>query len=592
LLQLLSKSFTGDSGTGENKMRDQNKTKEQLLHELVEMRQRIAELEAADTERVRTEEEMRRSELQYRTTIDSMSDVIHVIDAELRFTLYNTAFRQRIKELDLEADVIGRPLFEVFPFLPHRVRDEYRQVFDTGNTLVTEESTKVETREFITETRKLPVFEGGRVARVVTVIRDITEHKRAEGRVRRLLDRQIAVNRLALALGESRDLDTIYHTIYEHVRALMGAEAFIVSLYGKETQLIQAEYVVAEGAVLDVASLPSIPLEKVSHGTQSKVIRTGRPLYVPDLRKAMERTTIEYSIFEDGRVVEGPPSPGERGVSRSALYVPMKVGGETIGVMQAQSYRLDAYSQEDTDLLSALANVAAVAIQNARLYEEAQKELAERVRAEEELHHSFERLRRTLEETVIALTSAVEIRDPYTAGHQRRVTRLACAIAEEIDLPEEQIEGLRVAGLIHDIGKINVPAEILSKPGRLTDLEFGLIKMHPQIGHDILKTIEFPWPVAQIVLQHHERMDGSGYPADLSDDDILLEARILSVADVVEAMASHRPYRSALGLDKALEEISGNRGRLYDPQVVDACLQLFTDKAFTFGQKVEAATSS
>jgi PAS domain S-box-containing protein/putative nucleotidyltransferase with HDIG domain len=563
-------------------MKDQNRTKEQLLHERVEMRQRIAELEAAETERVRAEEALRRSEVQYRTTIDSMSDMIHVVDAELRFTLYNTAFRQRIKELDLEADVIGRPLFEVFPFLPHRVRDEYRQVFDTGNTLVTEESTKVETREFITETRKLPVFEGGRVARVVTVIRDITEHKRAGERVRRLLDRQIAVNRLALALGESIDLDTIYHTIYEHVRALMDAEAFIVSLYGKETQLIQAEYVVAEGAVLDAASLPSIPLEKVSHGTQSKVIRTGRPLYVPDLRQAMERTKIEYSIFEDGRVVEGPPSPEERGVSRSALYVPMKVQGETMGVVQAQSYRLDAYSWEDTDLLSALANVAAVAIQNARLYEKAQKELAERVRAEEGLYQSFEKLQRTLKETVIALTSAVEIRDPYTAGHQRRVTRLACAIAEEMGLPEEQIEGLRVAGLIHDIGKINVPAEILSKPGRLTDIEFGLIKMHPQIGHDILKTIEFPWPVAQIVLQHHERMDGSGYPAAMSDDDILLETRILSVADVVEAMASHRPYRSALGLDKALEEISGNRGYLYDPEVVDVCLRIFTERRFTF----------
>jgi PAS domain S-box-containing protein/putative nucleotidyltransferase with HDIG domain len=563
-------------------MKDQNRTKEQLLHERVEMRQRIAELEAAETERVRAEEALRRSEVQYRTTIDSMSDMIHVVDAELRFTLYNTAFRQRIKELGLEADVIGRPLFEVFPLLPHRVRDEYRQVFNTGNTLVTEESTNVETREFITETRKLPVFEGGRVARVVTVIRDITEHRRAKERMRCLLDRQIAVNRLALALGESIDLDTIYHTIYKHVRALMDAEAFIVSLYGKETQLIQAEYVVAEGAVLDTASLPPIPLEKVSHGTQSKVIRTGRPLYVPDLRQAMERTKIEYSIFEDGRVVEGPPSPEEKGVSRSALYVPMKVQGETMGVMQAQSYRLDAYGREDMDLLSALANVAAVAIQNAGLYEKAQKELAERVRAEKELHQSFEKLQRTLKETVIALTSAVEIRDPYTAGHQRRVTRLACAIAEEIGLPEEQIEGLRVAGLIHDIGKINVPAEILSKPGRLTDIEFALIKMHPQIGHDILKKIEFPWPVAQIVLQHHERLDGSGYPAAMSDDDILLETRILSVADVVEAMASHRPYRSALGLDKALEEILRNRGYLYDPEVVDVCLRLFTERRFTF----------
>jgi HD-GYP domain-containing protein (c-di-GMP phosphodiesterase class II) len=187
-----------------------------------------------------------------------------------------------------------------------------------------------------------------------------------------------------------------------------------------------------------------------------------------------------------------------------------------------------------------------------------------------------------LEGTISTLVLTIEGRDPYTAGHQRRVTQLACAIANEMHLPQEQIEGLRMAGLTHDIGKINIPAEILSKPGQLTDLEFGLIRMHPQTGHDILKAIEFPWPVAQMVLQHHERMDGSGYPQRLSGEEILLEARILGVADVVEAMASHRPYRSARGIDQALEEISQNKGVLYDAEIVDACLKLFTEKDFRF----------
>jgi len=209
--------------------------------------------------------------------------------------------------------------------------------------------------------------------------------------------------------------------------------------------------------------------------------------------------------------------------------------------------------------------------------------LAERKRAERELQQSLKKLQITLEGTIHALASAVEMRDPYTAGHQREVTRLACAIANEMGLPEEQIEGIRMAGLIHDIGKINVPAEILSKPGTLNGLEFGLIKTHPQVGSDILNgTIEFPWPIAQIVLQHHERMDGSGYPVGLSGEEILLEARILGVADVVEAMASHRPYRPALSINKALEEISQNRGVLYDPAVVDACLKLFIEKGFKF----------
>ena len=211
------------------------------------------------------------------------------------------------------------------------------------------------------------------------------------------------------------------------------------------------------------------------------------------------------------------------------------------------------------------------------------KDITERKRAEEELRQSYVNLQRALEGTVHVLVSAIEMRDPYTAGHQRRVTQLVCAIAKEMGLLEKQIEGIRMAGLIHDLGKINVPAEILSKPGPLTEIEFGLIKMHPQVGHDILSgAIDFPWPVAQIVLQHHERTDGSGYPQGLSGEEIILEARVLGVADVVEAMASYRPYRSALGINKALEEISGNRGVLYDPEVVDACLKLFTEKGFEF----------
>ena len=210
------------------------------------------------------------------------------------------------------------------------------------------------------------------------------------------------------------------------------------------------------------------------------------------------------------------------------------------------------------------------------------KDITERKRAEEELRQSLERLQKTLEGTVHALASAVEMRDPYTAGHQRRVTELACAVAEEMGLSEEQIEGLRMAALIHDIGKINVPAEILSKPTHLTDIEFDLMKIHPQTGYDILKGIEFPWSVAQIVLQHHERLDGSGYPTGLKGDEILLEPRILGVADVVEAVSSHRPYRPARGLEKALEEIAQNKGKLYDSKVVDACLRLFAEGRFAF----------
>lgn len=193
---------------------------------------------------------------------------------------------------------------------------------------------------------------------------------------------------------------------------------------------------------------------------------------------------------------------------------------------------------------------------------------------------NLERMRSALEATVEAIAAAVEAKDPYTAGHQRRVADLSLAIALQMGLPAEQIEGLRLAALIHDLGKITVPAEILTKPKKLLDIEFNLIKLHSQTGYDILKNIAFPWPVARIILEHHERMDGSGYPNGLKGDQILLESRILAVSDVVEAMASFRPYRAALGIDVALGEIEKNRGVLYDSDVSDACMRLFREKGY------------
>jgi len=210
------------------------------------------------------------------------------------------------------------------------------------------------------------------------------------------------------------------------------------------------------------------------------------------------------------------------------------------------------------------------------------RDLTKRKKNQEELQGALKKLRRALRATIQAMVLTVETRDAYTAGHQQRVTNLARAIAKEMKLSKDQIDGIRMAGTIHDIGKIGVPSEILNKPTRLADIEFNLIKIHPLVGYNILKQIEFPWPVAEIVLQHHERMNGSGYPHGVSGKDILLGARILGVADVVEAMSSHRPYRPALGIDKALEEISKNKDTLYDPQVADACVKLFTQKEFKF----------
>jgi len=208
--------------------------------------------------------------------------------------------------------------------------------------------------------------------------------------------------------------------------------------------------------------------------------------------------------------------------------------------------------------------------------------LRERKLAEEKLLKSYESLKKTLNDAINTMIQILELRDPYTAGHQRKVADLATAIAAEMKLEETRIEQLRTAALIHDIGKMYIPTDILSKPGKLADIEFSLIKAHAQYGYDIVKGMDFPGVVAQAVLQHHERMDGSGYPGRLKGEDTLLEAKILAVADVIEAMASNRPYRPALGVDKALEEVSKNRCKLYDPDVVDVCLELFKSGRFEF----------
>lgn len=210
------------------------------------------------------------------------------------------------------------------------------------------------------------------------------------------------------------------------------------------------------------------------------------------------------------------------------------------------------------------------------------RDITARIKSEDAVEEGMRKLKKTLNATVTALAATVETRDPYTAGHQGRVAQLASAVGQELEVSRDLVEGLRVMGYLHDIGKIAIPAEILCKPGKLSEYELHIIKGHPLIGHDILKEIEFPCQVARVVVQHHERLNGTGYPSGLLGQDILLEAKILSVADVIEAMSSHRPYRPALGLEKALEEILQNDGILYDSDVVRACLNLFTEKGFIF----------
>jgi putative nucleotidyltransferase with HDIG domain len=255
----------------------------------------------------------------------------------------------------------------------------------------------------------------------------------------------------------------------------------------------------------------------------------------------------------------------------SNVALPLSDISRTFGGLSIYSSEANAFDEEEVQLLEEMANDLAYGI------------ITLRTRTEHDQQALV--LRQSLEQSIETIAATVEARDPYTAGHQRRVGELATAIAREMGLPEEQVNGIHLAAIIHDLGKVHVPAEILSKPGKLNDIEFMLIKTHPQAGYDILKDVKFPWPIADIILQHHERLDGSGYPQGLKEGQILLETKILSVADVVEAMSSHRPYRPTLGVLAALSEIDHGSGSTYDPSVVAACMKLFTEKGFVFSSE-------
>jgi len=248
------------------------------------------------------------------------------------------------------------------------------------------------------------------------------------------------------------------------------------------------------------------------------------------------------------------------------------------------SFVEEAYLKKDGHPVTVEASGAPFFDAEGRLlgYRGIDRDITERKEAAKRLVEGLNKLQRIMDGTIMAITLAVEKRDYFTAGHQQRVSKLACAIGQEMGLSGEQIQVIRIAGLLHDIGKICIPLDVLNKPIRLNEIETAMVQSHCQVGYDILKDVEFPWPIADIVIQHHERMNGSGYPLRLHEDDILLEARILGVADVVEAMTARRPYRAAAGLDAALEEISQNNGVLYDSDVVYACLRVFTEKGFAF----------
>lgn len=298
-------------------------------------------------------------------------------------------------------------------------------------------------------------------------------------------------------------------------------------------------------------------------GPTGLAIRTGEPYVTRDIA-----IDPDFEPWRD--------TAGEFGYT-SSIAIPLYCESAVLGALNVYSGEPDAFDAEEVALLEELAGDMSFGIASIR-------NRLERQVTEEELRLSWAKLRRTLQGTVRAMAAVTELRDPYTAGHQQRVSELAGAIAGEMGFSEDEVEGVRIAGVVHDIGKVYVPIQILAKPGSLSTVEYNLVKVHSEAGYDILKNVEFPWPIAEIVLQHHERMNGTGYPNGVGGSEILCGSRIIAVADTVEAMSNFRPYRPAHGIVKALEEVLSNSGTLYDPVPAQACARLFKEKGFRLAQ--------
>ena len=582
--------------------------------------------------------QIRQAEEKYRSLLDNASDAIFLANMEGNLQEANKK-AEEILGYSRE-EISGIHISRIHPAeVFGKIKDIFNEIITKGSGYVNDVSVLRKNGTIIPVdiTGSLVERDGTKVLQ--GIFRDITERKRAEEALRvseqRLSDiveflpdatlvidkegKVIAWNRAIEEMTEVKAENMLGKGDYEYALPFHGKRRpILIDLAIHPEPEIEKSYTNIErkGDILfGEAYTPGLIGGKTHLSATASVLRnakgeiiaaiecirdnTGRRQAQEELRQAEERYR---SIFENaqegiyrstpgGRIIMANPamakifgyaSPEElmSGITDVArqLYVDPEERAKIRQILEEQGFVKNYETQlyrKDGSIIWVSMTMRAVRDEKGQLlyYEGMDEDITNR-------KESADRMRKALGATVQAIAVTVETRDPYTAGHQRRVADLARAMATEMNLPADQIDGIRMVAIIHDLGKLSVPAEILSKPTKLTALEFSLIKTHAQSGYDILKDIDFPWPIARIVLEHHERMNGSGYPNGLTGDNMLLESQILAVADVVESMASHRPYRPSLGIEAALEEIEKNRGTLYDTGAVDACLRVFREKSY------------
>jgi len=492
--------------------------------------------------------------------MDSIDDAIMLHDANHLIVRVNRAYKELSNALKFK-DVIGKPYYMVFPKLDAPLSGCTKAI-ETNHEHM-EEFTLANGRIF--QSRAYPVLnKEGAYAYSIHIFEDVSEKKEKQQKIEELNKTLELIRKCNETLVRAESQKTLIKDICDEITSneSYSYAALFLKLHGSIKCIYYSFPKFHMHGIYDI----DFSNEKYKSCPIVVSVESQKTIIIDDMKN--DTLWIE-KLLQHKELC--PAQPFNMEGSMLCQYLELN---DIEGIFAVYSKKKAIFDDSKAALFKELADDMAYGIHHHRI--------GEKLKETTVLQNSSLRLlKESFRGTVEAVSKMTEMRDPYTAGHQHRVAKLSVAIAKELGLAQETIEAVELAAMVHDIGKIQIPSEILTKPTKLSDLEYGIIKNHPQAGYEILSDIKFSYPIAKIILQHHERLDGSGYPNRIKGDEILLEAKIISVADVVEAMASHRPYRASLGVDLALEEIRKNKGTWYETSIVEACIKLFREQNYS-----------